>query len=105
VATRQPATCEPITVYVGLGGPAGEVAAPALPHCLRPGARRPALRWRYSPAIRPPEEPEWRPGSPQRAARSVAHGAPARPAARVHRPRLAAAAGYGGGGGFPTRVS
>jgi hypothetical protein len=75
--------CRPNTANVVLGDPAGEVAVPALPHRLRPGARRSAPRWRYSPAIRPPEEPEWRPGSPQHAARSVAHGAPPgrRPAA------------------------
>ncbi len=94
-------TCKRNTVYVVLGDPAGEVAAPALPHRLRPGTLCPALRWRYSPAIRPPDEPEWRPGSPQRAAWSVAYGPPPGRRPGRHRSRLAAAAGCDGGGGFP----
>jgi hypothetical protein len=61
-------TCEHVTVNVVLGDPAGKVAAPALPHRLCPGARRPALQWRYSLAIRPPRSPS---GDP--AARNVRH--------------------------------
>ena len=92
------------TVNGVLGDHSGAIPARHCPHRVQPCTWRPAQRWR---AVRRPAPPKG-PSDAQLTAtcgNSVAHGAPPGRRPGRHRPWLAPAAGYGGGGGFPTRVS